>query len=80
MEESFFCFANFFFCFRFDKVRTNPKRFALFWFIQAIWIFLTALPVYMVNVQQNEETKVWRKKERWYSFRKGGKGRKEKEI
>eukprot|EP00927_Polykrikos_kofoidii_P007383 TRINITY_DN13027_c0_g1_i1.p1 TRINITY_DN13027_c0_g1~~TRINITY_DN13027_c0_g1_i1.p1 ORF type:complete len:283 (+),score=28.76 TRINITY_DN13027_c0_g1_i1:125-973(+) len=34
---------------RFDGVRTNPKRFFIFWAIQALWIFVTALPVYVLN-------------------------------
>ena len=31
---------------RFDKVRDRPKIFFMYWSIQALWIFLTALPVW----------------------------------
>ncbi|RUP42979.1 hypothetical protein BC936DRAFT_137812 [Jimgerdemannia flammicorona] len=34
---------------RFDKVRNKPLVFIRFWIIQAIWVALTALPVYVVN-------------------------------
>jgi steroid 5-alpha reductase family enzyme len=35
---------------RFDQVKKDPLRFSVFWGMQAMWIFLTALPVYAVNV------------------------------
>ncbi|MCO5598557.1 hypothetical protein L7F22_052654 [Adiantum nelumboides] len=34
---------------RFDKIKTNPITFSFAWFMQAVWISLTALPVYMIN-------------------------------
>lgn len=34
---------------RFDKVRTKPRVFAIFWAIQAMWIMITPLPVYLNN-------------------------------
>lgn len=34
---------------RFDKVRTNPRAFFIFWAVQALWILVTALPVYIIN-------------------------------
>lgn len=36
---------------RFDSARTNPRLFAIFWAVQAFWIFITALPVYTLNVK-----------------------------
>jgi hypothetical protein len=29
---------------RFDKLKTNPLVFAVPWFMQAVWIFITAWP------------------------------------
>jgi len=34
---------------RFDKVKTNPVRFLIYWLVQAVWVFLTILPVLLVN-------------------------------
>jgi len=36
---------------RFDKAKHNPRLFLIFWSVQALWIFLTALPVYIVNAK-----------------------------
>ncbi|KAI9352876.1 hypothetical protein BDR26DRAFT_849996 [Obelidium mucronatum] len=33
---------------RFDDLKTNPLTFAIPWFMQFVWIFLTAFPVYVV--------------------------------
>lgn len=33
---------------RFEKFKHNPAKFAVVWFMQAVWIYLTALPVYIV--------------------------------
>lgn len=33
---------------RFDKIKTNPRRFFVAWTLQAVWVLLTALPVYTV--------------------------------
>jgi len=32
---------------RFDKVKHNPKVFLIYWMVQGVWCFLTALPVYL---------------------------------
>lgn len=32
---------------RFDKVKTKPGLFLVYWMVQGIWCFLTALPVYL---------------------------------
>ncbi|CAE7541346.1 unnamed protein product [Symbiodinium natans] len=34
---------------RFEKVKTQPRKFFVFWAVQALWILLTALPVYLSN-------------------------------
>lgn len=34
---------------RFDKVKTEPGKFLFFWFMQATWVSLTALPVFIAN-------------------------------
>jgi len=44
---------------RFDKVRTRPFVFAIFWNVQALWIFLTSLPVLMVNSIQKQPQLQW---------------------
>ena len=35
---------------RFDKIKQNPMRFGVAWFLQGVWCFLTAYPVYFINV------------------------------
>lgn len=32
---------------RFDKVKTRPSVFFLYWTLQAVWVFVTALPVWV---------------------------------
>lgn len=39
---------------RFKGVRNNFKMFFVYFFIQSIWAFVTAFPVYLLNVKQNE--------------------------
>jgi len=39
---------------RFDKVRTKPGLFLSYWVLQAVWIFFTALPVYILNCKQRK--------------------------
>lgn len=34
---------------RFDGVRDNPPKFFVYWTMQAVWVFLTVLPVLMIN-------------------------------
>lgn len=34
---------------RFDGVRDNPPKFALFWAVQALWVFITPLSVTLLN-------------------------------
>jgi len=41
---------------RFDGVKTNPKVFAMYWAIQAVWIFVTSFPVQLsLTVESKEE-------------------------
>jgi steroid 5-alpha reductase family enzyme len=35
---------------RFDQLKTKPLRFSFAWFMQGVWVFLTAMPVYAVNL------------------------------
>ncbi|KAF5392206.1 hypothetical protein D9757_001438 [Collybiopsis confluens] len=34
---------------RFDEVKHQPAKFSFFWFMQATWVFLVGLPVYLAN-------------------------------
>lgn len=34
---------------RFDKVRDSPPKFLVFWLIQGVWVFLTLLPLLLLN-------------------------------
>eukprot|EP00002_Diphylleia_rotans_P038371 TRINITY_DN8715_c0_g1_i1.p1 TRINITY_DN8715_c0_g1~~TRINITY_DN8715_c0_g1_i1.p1 ORF type:complete len:259 (+),score=53.85 TRINITY_DN8715_c0_g1_i1:61-837(+) len=34
---------------RFDKIRGNPVRFLTVWLVQGVWVFLTLLPVLLLN-------------------------------
>ncbi|KAI0249150.1 DUF1295-domain-containing protein [Lactifluus subvellereus] len=35
---------------RFDKVKHQPGTFTAFWMVQALWVLLVGMPVYLVNV------------------------------
>lgn len=34
---------------RFDGIKENPGTFAIYWFIQGIWVLVTAMPVILIN-------------------------------
>jgi len=36
---------------RFDRVREKPFAFLLFWLVQGVWVFVTSLPVLLLNTQ-----------------------------
>lgn len=46
---------------RFDKARTNPKQFFIFWTIQAMWVWITSVPVYILNDKTHRDPALgWR--------------------
>lgn len=42
---------------RFDKVKHKPRIFLIYWMIQGVWCFLTALPVYLQLSRDGPDTK-----------------------
>eukprot|EP01103_Thecamoeba_quadrilineata_P000564 TRINITY_DN10490_c0_g1_i1.p1 TRINITY_DN10490_c0_g1~~TRINITY_DN10490_c0_g1_i1.p1 ORF type:complete len:240 (-),score=33.48 TRINITY_DN10490_c0_g1_i1:30-749(-) len=38
---------------RFDRIRTKPKIFFIYWTVQALWVYLTLLPVLILNDNSN---------------------------
>eukprot|EP00941_MAST-03F_sp_MAST-3F-sp1_P004861 g4861.t1 len=40
---------------RFNKARTKPSLFFIFWTFQAVWVFLIACPVYIVNLKKKSK-------------------------
>ncbi|XP_078057204.1 uncharacterized protein LOC144481914 [Mustelus asterias] len=36
---------------RFNKVRTSPRQFFIYWTLQAVWIFITLLPTLILNTK-----------------------------
>jgi len=38
---------------RFDKVKTRPGKFLVYWLMQGLWCVLTALPVYLINTKSD---------------------------
>jgi len=43
---------------RFSKVRDNPRVLFIYWTIQGIWVFLTILPLLLVNSKKDEKNPV----------------------
>lgn len=39
---------------RFVRLKRNRYRFAIPWIVQGVWVFLTALPVFIINANANE--------------------------
>eukprot|EP00494_Astrolonche_serrata_P031620 UN31889 len=44
---------------RFNKARENPPLFLFFWFLQALWILFTGLPVYILNTREDKIDETW---------------------
>eukprot|EP00747_Dinoflagellata_sp_TGD_P022511 gnl/TRDRNA2_/TRDRNA2_129157_c0_seq2.p1 gnl/TRDRNA2_/TRDRNA2_129157_c0~~gnl/TRDRNA2_/TRDRNA2_129157_c0_seq2.p1 ORF type:complete len:259 (+),score=30.58 gnl/TRDRNA2_/TRDRNA2_129157_c0_seq2:34-810(+) len=42
---------------RFNKVRNDPRKFVVFWAFQALWVLITALPVYIINAKRRDVSK-----------------------
>ncbi|XP_078390801.1 uncharacterized protein LOC144672726 [Cetorhinus maximus] len=40
---------------RFNEVRSNPRRFFLYWTLQGVWIFITLLPTLILNTQEKDQ-------------------------
>jgi steroid 5-alpha reductase family enzyme len=34
---------------RFDEVKTQPGKFLVYWTLQGVWVWVTALPVFLIN-------------------------------
>ncbi|XP_064389929.1 uncharacterized protein LOC135337854 isoform X2 [Halichondria panicea] len=39
---------------RFNRVRNDPKRFFIYWTVQALWIFVTLLPTLILNSKDED--------------------------
>lgn len=39
---------------RFDKIKVDPAKFAAAWFVQGVWVFATALPVFMCVLSKTQ--------------------------
>jgi steroid 5-alpha reductase family enzyme len=44
---------------RFDGVRDNPPRFLAFWTVQGVWVFITSLPLLLLNAQPAQAPLRW---------------------
>lgn len=44
---------------RFDHVKTDPKMFFVYWTIQGLWIFLTAMPLWLLNDNETDTDAGW---------------------
>jgi len=44
---------------RFNKVKRKPLTFLLYWMIQALWIFLDGLPVFILNSREDTAETTW---------------------
>lgn len=44
---------------RFDEVKTKPGMFLAYWTIQGIWVWVTALPVFLVNGTARQSPLFW---------------------
>jgi steroid 5-alpha reductase family enzyme len=40
---------------RFDKIKKSLVRFGTVWFLQGVWVFVTAYPVYMINSKDGSD-------------------------
>ncbi len=39
---------------RFDEVKTKPGMFAIYWALQGVWVWVTALPCFLINGASNQ--------------------------
>jgi len=41
---------------RFDKIKTKPLTFLIYWMVQGLWVFITLLPILLVNrIKRNDK-------------------------
>jgi len=41
---------------RFDRVKTKPLRFLIYWLIQGVWVFIMMLPVFLTHLLPDDAT------------------------
>ena len=39
---------------RFDGIKEDPATFGIYWFIQGIWVLVTAMPVILINAERGD--------------------------
>ncbi len=45
---------------RFDRVKTKPGKFAVYWFLQAVWVYVTLLPtLFVLNAALSGTALAW---------------------
>ena len=45
---------------RFDGVKNNPGKFAVYWFLQAVWVYVTMLPtLFVMNATLTSKVLAW---------------------
>jgi steroid 5-alpha reductase family enzyme len=44
---------------RFDGVRDAPRRFFVFWTVQGVWVFITSLPLLLLNAAPHQPQLQW---------------------
>jgi steroid 5-alpha reductase family enzyme len=44
---------------RFDGVRDQPSRFFVFWTLQGVWVFITSLPLLLLNAAPSQRELAW---------------------
>lgn len=50
---------------RFERVRSNPRRFFIYWTVQALWVWMTLLPTMILNTTEKDERLTWKDYAGW---------------